>query len=120
MKKVLFFTASVNYHGRIWDLSSQEFRNYLLEQAQSKKALYKVEYLLDNKAYHLASYANYYDNDEIPKTAEVQWAEIDKSFDLEKILIDLYMDHSVSNEVISFLEYMRDCDDYCEYSLSSL
>lgn len=117
MKKVLFYTASVTYHGRIWDLSSQEFRNYLLDTAKSKKQLYKTAYLLDNKAHHLASFAHYFDHDETYKTAEVQWAEIDKSFDIEKLLDQLYLMFDNDSELIRFMEFMRDADDFYEYEL---
>ena len=116
MKKVMFYTASVTYHGRIWDLSSQEFRNYLISAAKEKRCLYKVEYLYDNDAYHIESYIDYSKHDETPKTAEVQWAEIDKSFDLEKIIFQLSMilDDN-GNELIQFLEYMNDADEYSAY-----
>lgn len=118
MKKVLFYTASVTYHGRVWDLSSQEFRNYLITAAKEKRCLYKVEYLYDNDAYHLESYIDYSKHDETPKTAEVQWAEIDKSFDLDKILTRIYLDGTISAEGINFLQYMNDADEYSAYECS--
>lgn len=118
MKKVLFFTASVTYHGRVWDLSSQEFRNYLITAAKEKRCLYKVEYLYDNDAYHLESYIDYSKHDETPKTAEIQWTEIDKSFDLDKILNKIYFDGTISAEGINFLQYMSEAEEYSAYECS--
>lgn len=123
MKKVNFYTASVPYHGRIWDLKSQEFRNYLISTAQEKRCLYKVEYLYDNDAYHIESYIDYSKHDEGPKMAEIQWAEIDKSFDLDEIINDLHFlknstdkyDDIIPDSLFDFLSYMQDSEYYSAY-----
>lgn len=101
MIKINFYRAYVSYNGMIWDISSQEFRDTLIEAAKVSAYLNKTVYYNE---YDIDSYNNFDGQytftvmDPKYKTALVTWDQIDRSFDWA--------------ECKNSLQYLYDNSDY--------
>lgn len=101
MLKIDFYRAYVSYNGMIWDLSSQEFRNTLIDAAKISAYINKTCYYNE---YDIDDYHNFNGQytftvmDPKNKIALVTWDQIDKSFDWA--------------EIKNSLQYLYDNADY--------
>lgn len=113
MIKIDFYRAYVSYNGMIWDLSSQEFRNTLIDAAQISahvnKTIYYNEYDHDDYQNFHGQYT-FLNIDPVYSTALLTWDEIDKSFDWAEIknsLQHLYDNAEYDPNIEHLIKYLN-------------
>ena len=112
MKKVKLYRARVSYHGYVYDLSNQKFRDLIDYRADvmALDSCYKVIYVPDQHAHNMDGHFNYANTDPLNKICVKSWAEIDKSFnwlEIKQELQYIYDNCEFNENIEQLIEFLN-------------